>query len=267
VSVVLEGRGLHSGVPARVTFARGEGRTRLRRAGEECALDALRVVDTLRSTTVARSDGHVRVGMVEHLFAALAAIGARRGLLIDVEGPELPLLDGGSLAYFDAVRSLDLASSPPDLAIAKVGTVAVGGSAYRFEPGPYVEIEVTVDWGDERLGRSAEWNGDADLFRGALAEARTFGFEDEVSELLERGLANHVARESVVVVGADTIHCAGRPFSTDEPARHKLLDLIGDLFLHGGPPLGRVHASRPGHAATHAAIARAMDLGILVVQR
>jgi UDP-3-O-acyl-N-acetylglucosamine deacetylase len=66
-----------------------------------------------------------------------------------------------------------------------------------------------------------------------------------------------------VVIAEDAIHAAGAPFAPDEPARHKLLDLVGDMYLYGGPPRGRVRAFRPGHAATHAAMARALDLGVL----
>ena len=114
----------------------------------------------------------------------------------------------------------------------------------------------------ERRRRHASWDGAPASFRSSFAPARTFGFFREVASLAERGLASHVAAESVVVIG-DDILSAGRPFSADEPARHKLLDLAGDLYLHGGPPLGRVRAIRPGHAATHEAVRRALETGIL----
>jgi UDP-3-O-[3-hydroxymyristoyl] N-acetylglucosamine deacetylase len=65
------------------------------------------------------------------------------------------------------------------------------------------------------------------------------------------------------VLAPGVVHHAGRPFSADEPARHKLLDLIGDLYLHGGPPLGLVRALRPGHAANAAAIQQALAEGIV----
>ena len=85
----------------------------------------------------------------------------------------------------------------------------------------------------------------------------------EVEALAERGLASHVSPESVVMFTPDAVLHSGRPFEDDEPARHKLLDLAGDLFVHGGPPIGRVIAHRPGHAATHAAIAEARSLGMV----
>jgi UDP-3-O-[3-hydroxymyristoyl] N-acetylglucosamine deacetylase len=89
----------------------------------------------------------------------------------------------------------------------------------------------------------------------------------DLEELGARRLAARVDPESVVVVAPDAIHAAGAPFFGDEPARHKLLDLIGDLYLYGGPPRGGLRAARPGHGATHAAIERALELGVLVAAR
>ena len=113
------------------------------------------------------------------------------------------------------------------------------------------------------LAPHATWSGDRADFVARIASARTFGFAHEVDALLARGLAQHVAASSVVVIAPDVIHHAGRPFTADEPARHKLLDLIGDLYAHGGPFRGRIHATRPGHAATHAAMARAREEGVI----
>ncbi|MFO0670222.1 MAG: UDP-3-O-acyl-N-acetylglucosamine deacetylase [Polyangiaceae bacterium] len=96
-----------------------------------------------------------------------------------------------------------------------------------------------------------------------IAPARTFVEERELALMLASGQSATADPESVVVLGAETVHAAGRPFSADEPARHKLLDLIGDLALHGGPPRGEIVARRPGHAATHVAVARALADGIL----
>jgi UDP-3-O-[3-hydroxymyristoyl] N-acetylglucosamine deacetylase len=85
----------------------------------------------------------------------------------------------------------------------------------------------------------------------------------DFDELGRLGLARHVDPEAVVVLAPDGVHCRGA-FEADEPARHKLLDLVGDLYLHGGPPQGRMHAHRPGHSANAAAIARALEEGVLV---
>lgn len=133
----------------------------------------------------------------------------------------------------------------------------------RFEVSREVRASVSIDFGDSRLASFASWNGTTEDFVARIAAARTFGFAHEIDELARRGLASHVAKESVVVVTEDAILSAGAPFSADEPARHKLLDLLGDLFVWGGPPMGHVHATIPGHAATHALVAEALTSGLL----
>lgn len=259
----LEGQGLHSGAPAVVSLVRTPGPLLFEVDGV-CALrDRLRVVDSERSTTVATEDGLVRMATVEHLFAALAALRIDSDLRVVLEGPEIPLLDGGAAAFVEALVRFDIAPSPPRLVVARAGEVVVDTSTYRFAPGPSVEVQVDVDFGDPRLARHAAWDGTADGF-SSVAKARTFGFEREVAALAARGLASHVSPESVVVIGEHRILSAGPPFSADEPARHKLLDLVGDLFLHGGPPRGLVLASRPGHRATHRAVAAALEAGLIL---
>lgn len=232
--------------------------------GVEVPRAELRVVDTTRSTTVSGPDGSTRVATVEHLCAALAGMSIHEGVTIEIDGPEIPLLDGAAAAWCRALRALDEPRSTTRLAIAEEAEVAVGASSYVFVPGDRVVVEVDVDFDDERLAKTAAWHGDADDFATRIATARTFGFEREVDELIARGLARHVSPEAVVVIGADRVLCAGAPFTPDEPARHKLLDLVGDLWVHGGPPRGLVRATRPGHAATHAAMAQALERGIVV---
>jgi UDP-3-O-[3-hydroxymyristoyl] N-acetylglucosamine deacetylase len=149
--------------------------------------------------------------------------------------------------------------------VTRAATIDVDGSRYAFRPCSGVRVSVAIDFHDPdpRLAPVATWDGEAAEFRSSIAPARTFGFAHEVDALAARGLASHVAPESVVVLAADRILSAGAPFREDEPARHKLLDLIGDLYAHGGPPVGAVEASKPGHAATHEAVRRALADGVL----
>lgn len=224
----------------------------------------MEVVDATRSTTVGK-DGW-RIGTVEHVLAALAGLGVHDGVRIVVEGPEMPLADGCAAAFFDALAALDLSASPSALVVTRQAEIAIGDSRYVFEPHDGVSLEVSIDFDDPRIAKTARWDGDARDFRDRIAIARTFGFAHEVEALAAKGLASHVAPESVVVFSPDEVLFAGRPFSADEPARHKLLDLAGDLFVHGGPPRGRVIAFRPGHAATHAALREARSMGALSVE-
>ena len=221
----------------------------------------LAVVDGARSTVVS-VDG-VRVGTVEHLFAALGGAGIHEGLVVTIEGAELPILDGCATEWSAALT--DLPSTAPPGRIVRAASFEIGTSRYDFEPDESTHVAVTVVFDDARLAPHASWSGDRADFVARIAPARTFGFAHEVEALLARGLAQHVAPESVIVIAPDTIHHAGRPFTADEPARHKLLDLIGDLYVHGGPFRGRLHATRPGHAATHAAMQQARAEGIIAI--
>ena len=267
-SVVVEGRGLHTGERGAVSFVRQGGPIVVRAGGVDVELHELRVVDTTRSTTVANGDGALRIATIEHVFAALGGLGIHDGVAIEIEGREPPLADGGARMYVDALAALGVSSSPPGLRVARDGVIELGASRYELfaaaSDDDVVELEVAVDFDDDRIAKSARWSGDASDFRTRIAVARTFGFEHELAELASRGLASHVSPESVVVIGEGRISSSGNAFSADEPVRHKLLDLIGDLYLYGGPPRGRVRATRPGHAATHAMMRRAFEEGLFV---
>jgi UDP-3-O-[3-hydroxymyristoyl] N-acetylglucosamine deacetylase len=263
--VVVEGFGLHTGAPVRVVARAARGPFLLVQGRVEASLAALRVASTARATTVEAEGGALRLGTVEHAFAALAGMSLHGGVSLQVDGPELPLLDGGASAWCAAFATLGVPPSPPRLRIARRALLEVGPSRYELVPGdhpPRIEVRLEID--DPRLALDARWEGDADDFVTRIAPARTFALASEVEELVRRGLARRPDPESVVVISPDAIHSSGRPFSADEPARHKLLDLMGDLYLHGGPPTGSVRATRPGHASNARAFRRAIDDGVLV---
>jgi UDP-3-O-[3-hydroxymyristoyl] N-acetylglucosamine deacetylase len=262
--VIVEGVGLHTGAPARVMLQARPGPVRIRAGGLEALVEELTVASTERATTVAAHEGRLRIATVEHLFAALAGLGVYQGLIIAVDGPEVPLLDGGASTWCEAVTRLALLSGAPRLRVTRQAVICAGTSRYEFSPGPGVEVEACLELDDARLSTHASWRGDAGDFVARVAPARTFAFARDVDELTGRGLVRHVDPESVVLIAPDAIHHAGRTFSRDEPVLHKLLDLVGDLYLHGGPPLGRVSAVRPGHAANARAIQAARSDGVLV---
>jgi UDP-3-O-[3-hydroxymyristoyl] N-acetylglucosamine deacetylase len=266
----LEGVGLHTGARSRVRLRPSAGPVRLAAGGLEVPLDELEVVSTARATTVEARGGRLRVGTVEHALAALAGLRLYAGVTLDVDGPELPFLDGGASAWCAALEGLGLAPSGPRLRVTRTATFDVGPSRYELSPavgadGPGDAIEVTarIDFDDPRLAPEATWTGDPADFVARIAPARTFALARELDELARRGLARHVDPACVVVIAPDAILSSGRPFAPDEPARHKLLDLLGDLYLRGGPPVGRVVATRPGHAANARFLRRAIDDGVL----
>ena len=265
---MIAGRGLHRGRPAEVRFVPRPGPVTLLIGGIEVPLAELAVVAEpgRRSTSVESADGRLRLDTVEHLFAALGAAGIRAGVRIEVAGDELPLADGGAAAYLDVLLPYALPPAPPELVVARSAVLTSGDSRYAFEvpsaPGA-VAVAVTVDFADDRLAREAVWEGDPADFRRRIAPARTFVFARELDAIISAGLGSHAKPESVVVLADEAIFASGAPFSADEPARHKLLDLVGDLYAYGGPPAGTVRALRPGHAATHHVMRRALEDGVV----
>jgi UDP-3-O-[3-hydroxymyristoyl] N-acetylglucosamine deacetylase len=201
---------------------------------------------------------------VEHLFGALAGLGAHRGIEVELDADELPLLDGGASAWCEAIASLGpVDSGPPRLEVKRPGRVQVLASDFEFTPGPAVpEVLVELVTSDPRLTPRASWDGTVATFLERIAPSRTFALAHEVAAFADRDLAKFVDPRSVLVLG-DEILWAGTPFRADEPASHKLLDLLGDMVCYGGPPRGRVYARRAGHAANHAAMSQALAQGIL----
>jgi UDP-3-O-[3-hydroxymyristoyl] N-acetylglucosamine deacetylase len=232
--------------------------------GWAARVDELEVVSTARATTVQARGGGEPIGTVEHLFAALAGLGVYDGMEVVVDGPEMPLLDGGALRWCEAIAALSPPRRGPRLRVERPFAVEAGPSRYEFDTrDSTVEIDVVLELGDPRIARIASWRGDAVDFLARIAPARTFALASEVEQLLRRGLARHVDPASVVLIAPEAVYSAGRPFTSDEPARHKLLDLMGDLYLRGGPPVGKVVAVRPGHASNARAISRALEEGVL----
>ena len=278
-SIRLEGYALHRGVATAVTLARREGPITFEQGGRRCPLARLEVRRSDAGVTLA--DGqHLEIDLVEHLLAAFGGLGIRRGVTAIVEGAELPILDGGARVFAEALRALSLpvnAHRGPDLVVSKAAVLTSGNSRYAFEidDGTALSVETIFDHAALGTGR-AEWNGSAADFLDVIAPARTFGFRSEARELWARGRAELAARRddvaaskafarAVVVFderGASTV-LGQPPPSPGEVTRHKLLDLIGDFALHGGPPRGRVFAQRPGHTSSHGIIREALSLGIL----
>lgn len=255
----LEGRGLHAGLEAQVRLISGPGPLLFGVGADLLPLERLVLADILRSTSVRAGGSTVRT--VEHLFAALAGLGIYEGLRVEVAGPELPLLGGGAREYALALETFGLPARLPPLKVTRAATFEIEGSRYVFEPGEGVEVQVTLELDEPRLARDAVWKGEARDFVDRIAPARTFAFARDLPELLRDSLAKGAVPESVVVIAAE-IHAQGA-FEPDEPARHKLLDLLGDAYLYGGPPRGRTHATRPGHARNHAAFRQALDASVL----
>ncbi len=261
--MLITGVGLHTGAPARVSISKRPGAVVLRAGGLEATLAQLSVASSERSTTVEAHGGRLRVATVEHAFAALGGLGIHGEVTIDIDGPEMPLLDGGAGAWCDAFLSLGVVPSASRLRITRAATIEVGASRYELAPGSGIDVEVVVELDNASIEPLARWTGDADDFRLRIAPSRTFAQTRDLEELARSGLSRHVPPEAVVLIAPGSVHSFGRPFRSDEPACHKLLDLVGDSYLWGGPPVGRLRAIRPGHRANALAFAQAIEQGFL----
>jgi UDP-3-O-[3-hydroxymyristoyl] N-acetylglucosamine deacetylase len=263
--VVLRGRGLHSGAPAEVRLTRIEGPVVFRTQGGDAPRAALSVVRADHGVRVRCDAIGLDVDGVEHLLAALGGLSMHSGIALEVTGGEVPLLDGAAAAFAEALRGLAPASGAPVLTVVRSDVVRIGDSSYSFAPADATELDVAIRFQAPRIGEQrAAWDGRTATFLADVAWARTFGFRHDREALHAGGRARGVDPLAVMVLDADgAVEPPGAPARPGEFARHKLLDLVGDLFLFGGPPVGRIHATRPGHGATHRAVLEAIERGIL----
>ncbi|WP_395076518.1 UDP-3-O-acyl-N-acetylglucosamine deacetylase [Hyphococcus sp.] len=264
-SVTFAGVGLHSGEPCRAELkpaAAGQGvvfrRTDLSSESNEIPACPENVVGADHGTTLANSFG-ASVATVEHVMAALALTGVDN-VVIEVTGPEIPILDGSSAAFVSAIAEtgLQTLNAPRRaLAVEEMQSIEDGDRAIHLEPFDGRCIEIEIDFGDCMIGRqtlSLDLNDPKDITR--LSAARTFCRLHEVEALRSAGLIRGGALTNGLVVD-------GHKLLNEEPLRdpaefalHKALDLIGDLYLLGAPLIGRIRAVKPGHALnTRAALA------------
>lgn len=203
-------------------------------------------------TTVSNAAG-VSVSTIEHLLAALSAAGVDN-LVLELNGPELPALDGSSEPFLKLIEKVGIrrqAAARRYVRVLKTVEVRTGDAIARIEPADRLELDVTIDFADEAIGRQRlQIAPNVRAFRDRLASARTFARMHEVAALQEAGLSMGGSFDNAVVVdGADVLNPGGLRFE-DEFVRHKALDLVGDMYL-GGPILGRVTTLKSGHGLNH----------------
>jgi UDP-3-O-[3-hydroxymyristoyl] N-acetylglucosamine deacetylase len=190
------------------------------------------------------------VATIEHLMATLSALDVDNAT-IEIDGPEVPVMDGSAGAFMTAVDEAGVAGLDAPLRYLKVlKPIRVQHGEAFAELTPYNgrRIEVEIDFASPLIGRQ-QYSADIDSesFRRDIARARTFGFLAEVEQLWARGFALGASLENAVVIGDDrVINPEGLRFA-DEFVRHKVLDAVGDLALAGAPILGRYRSYRGGH--------------------
>ncbi len=218
----------------------------------EIAVRADAVTDVKRCTTISNYAG-ITVSTIEHLMAALSAFGLDN-LYIEIDGPELPALDGSSEHFLHVIETAGLVSqSAPRryIKVLKSVEVHVGEAYARIDPSHNLYLDVTIDFAEAAIGHQRiEIEPDVKAFRKRLASARTFARSHEVAALMEAGLSLGGSYDNAIVVDGDKVLNPGGLRYSDEFVRHKALDLLGDMYV-GGPLLGRVTTVRAGHALNH----------------
>jgi len=199
-----------------------------------------------------------RLATVEHLLAALAGVGISSALLL-VDGPEIPLMDGSAQPWVEAIAEVGLKAlgpRPVASALSAPITLQHGQSFVTALPSERLRLAAAIEFPQPAIGRqlfSLELTPEA--FVEQIAPARTFGFKQQVEQLLAAGLIKGGALDNALVCDGDGWVNPPLRFA-DEPVRHKLLDLLGDLAL-AGLPQAQVFAFRGSHGL-HTALAAAL---------
>lgn len=254
--VSVEGVGLHTGQPSRVTLLPAPPNTGIVfRANDDhgtlIPASPDHVVDTHFATTLGVNG--VRIRSVEHLLAAAAALGVDN-LVVEVEGEEVPALDGSSKPFVDLLYAAGKSVLPVPrwpLVIEKPIRVDDGARWVQVLPSESFRISYTLDHEHPAVGTQAlSFACTERRFVEEVAPARTYGFLKDVNTMRKNGLARGGSLDNAVVVGRRAVLNGSLRYK-DEFVRHKILDLIGDLGLIGRPLIGHVVARNAGHALNH----------------
>jgi UDP-3-O-[3-hydroxymyristoyl] N-acetylglucosamine deacetylase len=211
------------------------------------------VVASRLCTMIANPSG-VTVSTIEHIMAALAGL-AINNALIEIDGPEVPILDGSAAPFVAALLANGIQPQlAPTRAIRVLRTVEVrdGEALARLEPAEMLEIDFRIDFADRAIGRqSRKLNMANGAFVRELSDSRTFCRQSDVDAMRAKGLALGGTLDNSVVFDGDRILSPGGLRYRDEPVRHKMLDALGDLSLAGAPLLARYTGIKAGHALTN----------------
>lgn len=256
--VSLEGIGVHSGKPVSLTLHPTEadtgivflrtnldgGREREIPAHHQCVIDT-------RLCTVIGDPARGSVATIEHLMAALRGLGVDN-VAVEIDGPEMPIMDGSSRPFVQAIDQVGLTSLRSrrrSIKVLKTVRVEMGRAFAELVPSERgFQLDVEIDFETALIGRQRRVvDLTPDSFRRDLAAARTFGFVKDVEQLWKMGLALGSSLENSVALGDDRILNPEGLRWTDEFVRHKTLDAVGDLALAGAPLIGRFRSYCGGH--------------------
>jgi UDP-3-O-[3-hydroxymyristoyl] N-acetylglucosamine deacetylase len=249
-SVALEGIGLHSGKPAKITVSPAPPDSgivfRTGRDGQPIPAAPESVINSHYATTIGRNG--TRIQTVEHLMAAAAGLGIDN-LQVEVDGTEVPAMDGSAKPFVGllnaAGRTAQSARRRP-IAIPQPVRVGSGNRWIQIVPAPEFRISYTLDNDHPAIGlQTLSWVPTEESFISEYAPARTYGFLEDLGTMRKHGLALGGSLDNAIVVGKrGTLNNLRY---RDEFVRHKILDLVGDLALLGRPLVGHVIARNAGH--------------------
>ncbi|MFC3059375.1 UDP-3-O-acyl-N-acetylglucosamine deacetylase [Paenirhodobacter populi] len=258
--VTFDGVGLHSGAPVRMVVNPAPAdhgyvfcRTDITDRDPLIVARWDTVTPSKLCTLIENQDG-VSVSTIEHIMAALSGLGINNAL-IEIDGPEVPILDGSSAPFVRAMRRVGIQRQVAPLRairILKPIEVGEGEARARLEPADDFEIDFAIDFTDAAIGRQEKHLNMANgTFVRELMDSRTFCRQADVDYMQSHGLALGGTYENAVVVDGDKVLSPGGLRHQDEAVRHKMLDAMGDLALAGGPIIGRYVGNRSGHAMTN----------------
>ena len=220
---------------------------------------AANVVDTALATTLGK--GEARIGTVEHLLAALSGLGIDN-VRVEVDGPEVPILDGSSGPFLYLVRSagIRILEAPKSFVVIKRPVVLRDGDREAsLSPANRLHIDCAIDFHHPLVpGQQLSIDFSSNSFSRELARARTFGFLKDVEKLKTAGLARGGSLENAIVVDEFSILNPEGLRYPDEFVRHKTLDALGDLALFGHPVIGHLRVTKSGHALHHRLVSRVL---------
>jgi UDP-3-O-[3-hydroxymyristoyl] N-acetylglucosamine deacetylase len=267
--VALSGRGAHSGAPAHLTLSpagAGMGVVFCVPGGA----DVERLIEAHWSRVASAHlrtrlrSGAASVSTIEHLMAALAGLGVDN-VLVQLDGLEVPAMDGSALAFVEAIEEagiVPLAAKRRALRVLQTMRVSDGAAWAEFSPAPaglHLDVEIAYPGalvGRQRLALALT----PESFRRELAPARTFGFLSDAERLWREGLALGASLDNTIVLDGDrALNPQGLRFA-DEFVRHKMLDVIGDLALAGAPLIGAFRSYRGGHGLNLALVEKLMTM-------
>lgn len=254
---IIAGVGVHTGRRVRLAVRPapvGTGivfvRTDVTDADNRIPVSGEAVIDARLNTMIANAAG-TTLSTIEHLMAAFAALGVSNAV-VEVDGPELPILDGSALPF---VQLLDRAGFRRQgrpvryVEILEPVRVTEGDKSAALLPCDRYEMRFEIDFPSKVIGNQVvDFVVDEATFRREIMAARTFGFAHEVEALRQAGLARGGSLENAVVIDGDQILNPGGLRMDREFVKHKALDAIGDLYVLGAPILGRYEGVKAGHA-------------------